>query len=239
MMHLNYLDKEISIFFIKSTDIEGRLDPYYYNSALQDFTTSQKYEVFKIQEVVQSFISGFGVGRQDQADVNSGIIQIRPTNLSQDGLLIFERNVYISSKLIKHNGLLLEKGDVIFNNTNSQEWVGKSAYYDLEKRLAFSNHITVLKANTSLILPKYLWIILNLYQQKKVFFSICTNWNNQSGVGIEVLKSLKIPVPSLSEQEIIIATYEDGLKRKKKLEEDAANIFKEAKKQVEEMILKL
>ncbi len=56
---------------------------------------------------------------------------------------------------------------LFFNNTNSQEWVGKTAYYDLTEKMAFSNHITVLKAKQNKILPQYLWIILNVYQQKR------------------------------------------------------------------------
>ena len=207
---LEYIENDIPVFFIGSASLEGRFDPYYYNSALKDFTNSQVHPIKKIYEVVKSFSSGFGVGRQDQADEETGLIQIRPTNLDQQGLLKFDRNVYIPKNLIKHDGQLLKKGDVIFNNTNSQEWVGKSAYYDLDEELAYSNHITVLKVDISQIEPKYLWLILNLYQQKKIFFSICTNWNNQSGVGLDLLKTLKIPVPNMPTQRTIIEALEVG-----------------------------
>jgi type I restriction enzyme S subunit len=217
MSGLKYIDEQTPTFFISSSYLEGRFDPYYYNSALKDFTDNQNFPVKKIYEVVKSFTSGFGVGRQDQSDADTGLIQIRPTNLDQYGLLKFDRNVYIPKNLIKHEGQLLEKGDVIFNNTNSQEWVGKAAYYDLDERLAFSNHITVLKADKEQIDPRYLWLILNLYQQKKIFFSICTNWNNQSGVGLELLKSLKIPVPDIKVQETIIESLQGGYKKRAEL----------------------
>jgi type I restriction enzyme S subunit len=215
MSGLKYIDEQTPTFFISSSSLEGRFDPYYYNSALKDFTENQNFPVKKIYEVVKSFTSGFGVGRQDQADADTGLIQIRPTNLDQYGLLKFDRNVYIPKDLIKHEGQLLEKGDVIFNNTNSQEWVGKAAYYDLEERLAFSNHITVLKVDDEQIDPRYLWLILNLYQQKKIFFSICTNWNNQSGVGLDLLRSLKIPVPDIDIQNQIVSTLENGYAKRK------------------------
>ena len=225
MVSLEYIEQETPVFLLKSSDLEGRLDPYYYNSALQDFTNSQRFSITKIHEVVNSFVSGFGVGRQDQSDSENGLIQIRPTNLDKNGQLKFDRNVYIPKSLIKHEGMLLEKGDVIFNNTNSQEWVGKTAYYDLEERLAFSNHITVLKVDTTKINPKYLWIILNLYQQKKIFYSICTNWNNQSGVGLDLLKSLKIPIPDLSYQNSIVNFYEEGLNNKNRIETEAKSLI--------------
>lgn len=217
MSSLKYIDEQTPTFFISCSALEGRYDPYYYNSALKDFTKNQNFPVKKIYEVVKSFKSGFGVGRQDQGDAETGLIQIRPTNLDQFGLLKFDRNIYIPKALIKHEGQLLDKGDVIFNNTNSQEWVGKAAYYDLDEKLAFSNHITVLKVDENKINPLYLWLILNLYQQKKIFFSICTNWNNQSGIGLDLLKSLKIPVPNISIQETIIAKLQSGYRKRAEL----------------------
>jgi type I restriction enzyme, S subunit len=219
MSSLKYIDEQTPTFFINSSSLEGRFDPYYYNSALKDFTENQNYPVKNIYEVVKSFTSGFGVGRQDQGDAETGLIQIRPTNLDQFGLLKFDRNVYIPKSLIKHEGQLLEKGDVIFNNTNSQEWVGKAAYYDLDEKLAFSNHITVLKVDENKINARYLWLILNLYQQKKIFFSICTNWNNQSGVSLDLLKSLKIPVPDIQIQESIIDKLQIAFQKRAELNE--------------------
>lgn len=225
MSSIKYIDKKTPIFFVKSNDLEGRLDPYYYNSALKEFTENQKFQVKKINDIALSFTSGFGVGRQDQAKENEGVIQIRPTNLDKFGKLKFDKNVYIPKALIKSKSHLLTKGDVIFNNTNSQEWVGKTAYYDLEENYAFSNHITVIKVDNSIIEPKYLWLILNLYQRKKIFFSICTNWNNQSGVGLDVLKSLKIPVPNIDTQREIVALLENGFKLKHSKEAKARELL--------------
>ena len=82
-------------------------------------------------------------------------------------------------------------GGVVFNNTNSQELVGKTLFIENSIDAYYSNHMTRIKINDELN-PNYLWIILNFYQQKKIFFNLCTNWNNQSGVGLELLKNLKI-----------------------------------------------
>lgn len=225
MRTIEYINKNTPIFLIKSSDIEGRLDPYFYNSALQLFTSLKKFEIKKIHELVNSFISGFGAGKQDQANDEKGIIQIRPTNMDKYGQLIFDKNIFIPKSLLKSQKYLLEKGDVIFNNTNSQEWVGKTAYFNLNGDFSFSNHITVLKVNNKIIEPKYLWIILNIYQQKKIFFSICTNWNNQSGIGLDVLKQLKIPVPNLNYQRKIISIMESGLNTKAQKENQARELL--------------
>lgn len=114
-------------------------------------------------------------------------------------------------RYIERNSVnIIQIEDVLFNNTNSQELVGKTAYFDLDGTYFYSNHITVIRVNKDIILPKYLWILLNLYQKRKIFFNICTNWNNQSGVGIERLLSLKVPIPNLEIQEEIVTVFENA-----------------------------
>jgi len=225
MSKLNYLEQEPPIFLINASKIEGRFDPYFYNSDLQKFTSITNHSVNRINDIALNFKSGFGVGRQDQATETEGLIQIRPTNISNEGTLKFDKNVYIPYDCVGNNDLA-EKGDVLFNNTNSQDLVGKTVFYDLDERLAFSNHITQIKVDKSQIIPEYLWIILNIYQLHKIFFSVCTNWNNQSGVGIELLKSMKIPVPEIDFQQKIVDTFNFALKSKQQKESQANELLK-------------
>ena len=76
-----------------------------------------------------------------------------------------------------------------------------------------------------MVLPKFLWNLLNLYQKKKVFYSICTNWNNQSGVGIELLNSLKIPVPPKEVQEKVVGLMDEAYSQKKRNEVEAEKLL--------------
>ncbi|SMO77626.1 Type I restriction modification DNA specificity domain-containing protein [Chryseobacterium rhizoplanae] len=205
------------ITIINRSNLEGRLDPLYYNSDLTKFN-SGIYKSIPLRSVVLSFKSGIGAGKQDQAIDENGIIQIRPTNIDENGFLKFDKNVYlpIEKKIDR-----LEVGDVLFNNTNSQELVGKTAILKEEKELSYSNHITVLKPKRDVLLSEYLWIILNLYQKNKIFYAVCTNWNNQSGVGIELLKSLRIPLPPLESQKQIVEVYQSAYEQQKKIEEES------------------
>lgn len=125
----------------------------------------------------------------------------------------------------------------MFNNTNSQELVGKTSFFDLEGQYFCSNHITRIKVNEDFISPIYLWIILNIYQKAKMFFNLCTNWNNQSGVNIELLKTVKIPLPPLEIQNKIAEEIKRRISEAERLKAEANKIIEEAKKQVEEMIL--
>lgn len=213
-------------FSVYSDEIAGRLDPlYYYSDAFQVLKKSG-FTIKTIGDVISYIKTGFPAGSNSQLRNKQGIIQIRPTNINKDNLLVFEKNIYIKPDIAeKRKEDVIKKREILFNNTNSQELVGKTAYFDLEGNYFCSNHITRIKVKEDIILPKYLWILLNLYQRNKVFFNLCTNWNNQSGVNIELLKRIKIPIPSIKEQEKIIVIYEKGLNAKKSKESEAQQLL--------------
>ena len=209
------------VFIINRSELEDRFDPIFYASDLTKFNTN----IFKsvlLKSIVKYFKSGFGAGKQEQTDAKNGIIQIRPTNIDENGFLKYDKNIYLP---IDKNSIRIEVDDIIFNNTNSQELVGKTAILKENKELTFSNHITIIRVRKEAILPDYLWIILNIYQRNRIFYSICTNWNNQSGIGLEVLKKLKIPLPPLEIQQQIVDLYEKAYTEKQQKEAEAQRLL--------------
>lgn len=176
----------------------------------------------RLKDVCINFSSGFGAGKNEQTTKDNGYIQIRPTNIDNDGFLKYEKNVYVPL----HKGVpFVKKGTVLFNNTNSQEWVGKTALLQEDSKLYTSNHITSIIVNYSKVISEYLWIVLNIYQRNKVFYSICTNWNNQSGVGIDLLQSVKVPIPPISSQQEIVDYYISAYNEKQERELEAQQLL--------------
>lgn len=197
-----------------------RMDPIFFRYGTSLF--GEKYKLESIGSCIIDIQSGVGAGKGDQASETNGIVQIRPTNIDKDGLLVFDKNVYVP---IEANMPSLKENDVLFNNTNSQELVGKTAIFRRNEPYRFSNHITRIRVNQNKILPEYLWIILNLYQRKSIFYSICTNWNNQSGIGNELLKSTKIPLPILEKQKEIVGLYTKAQEAKLTKEKEAKSLL--------------
>ena len=208
------------VFIVNRSEIENRLDPLYYDS---DFTKFFKHPYsVRLKDVCINFSSGFGAGKNEQTTKDNGYIQIRPTNIDNDGFLKYEKNVYVPL----HKGVpFVKKGTVLFNNTNSQEWVGKTALLQDDSKLYTSNHITSIIVNSSKVISEYLWIVLNIYQRNKVFYSICTNWNNQSGVGIDLLQSVKVPIPPISSQQEIVDYYISAYNEKQEREIEAQQLL--------------
>ncbi len=225
-------------FLVWNNEVVKRLDPLYYSKDVFSFLKEFSYDVKPLEGITYYLKTGFAAGNSQQEAVNEGIIQIRPTNIDDIGLLRFDKNIYLKKEYLdKKNGDLLQKGEVLFNNTNSQELVGKTSFFDLEGQYFCSNHITRIKVNEDFVSPTYLWIILNIYQKAKIFFNLCTNWNNQSGVNIELLKTVLIPLPPLEIQNKIAEEVKRQISEAERLKAEASRVIEEAKKKVEKMIL--
>jgi len=114
-------------FSIRSVNIEDRLDPLFYSQDILSLIKSSKYDKYPLCDIVDYLKTGFAAGKSEQSDSDTGIIQIRPTNINEDRLLCFDKNIYINPDNVNLKGQnLLRIGEVLFNNTNSQELVGKT-----------------------------------------------------------------------------------------------------------------
>ena len=228
------------IFIVERNSLEERIDPLYYFTEIDKFTHCTYSE--RLSNLAFSFENGFAVGRQNQVEEENGLLQIRPTNIDNNGRLKYDKIVYVPEK---DDIPFLESGVVLFNNTNSQEWVGKTTYFanDNNRKVYISNHITAISVDRNKILPEYLCAILNMYQRHKVFYSICTNWNNQSGIGLDLLKSLHIPLftddrqESLRKQQQIVNKINEIYQKADQCILSANKIMAEAKAKVESMII--
>ncbi len=218
----------MEVFVVNSGELRRRLDPIFYFQDVFHFLNKTKFDIRTVGDVAFYLKAGFAAGKQNQELVNEdGIIQIRPTNIDEEGNLFFDKNIFLPKDYIEtKRNFLLSKEEVLFNNTNSQELVGKSTLFDIEGLYFCSNHITRIGVNQDLVSPFFLTMLLNLYQRLKLFYSICTNWNNQSGVNVDLLKSVKIPLPPLTTQNEIVSIMQNAYEQKKQKEAEASELLK-------------
>jgi type I restriction enzyme S subunit len=230
-------DLQSRIFTISFSEVTGsRFDPLIFSKSIL-FLFESEFEYVPLMKCAYGFVSGFGAGRSEQIGEDNGVVQIRPTNINSQGNLKFDKNVYVPKNIIRSNYFLKHK-DILFNNTNSQDLVGKTSIYENQlPEATFSNHITKFSVNEDAVNPYYLKEILNLYQRHRYFYSICTNWNNQSGVGIELLKQVRVPLPDLTVQNQIASYVLDLRNAARTIEQKAASSFEFTKAEIEKLIL--
>lgn len=231
---------EHRIFETKYSNLTGhRGDPLFHQTDIFGFIRESCFELSMLGRHINYFLSGFAAGRDEQVyEEDGGVIQIRPTNISEDRELVFRRNVFIDASELRLRRLdVLKRGEVLFNNTNSQDLVGKSVCFDLDGDYFSSNHITRIATKPEELNAAYLAYVLNLYQRRKVFFKLCTNWNNQSGVGSEVLRRIPVPVPTSKRQVGIVSRLDKIREEARTLRASARTDFEGAKSDIELLIL--
>ena len=164
----------------------------------------------KIKDVVEEFQSGFACSKVYATE--NGVPHLRPNNIGFWGELDLSELVFIPSEMVDLDKYSLKKGDVLFNNTNSKELVGRACIVREDLNYGFSNHITRLRVNKKLITPEWLVSSINYLWLRGYFLAICRKWIGQAGVNTTMLKNTKIPLPPLEEQKQIV-TYLDKLSK--------------------------
>lgn len=126
--------------------------------------------------------------------------QIRTHNIAPNGKITLEGIKHITASAKELERYSLAMGDVVFNNTNSEEWVGKTAVFDQEGEYVFSNHMTRLRAHQELVSPEYLAGYLQLLWSMGYSKTRAKRWVSQAGIEGAALSSFKVPLPTLPEQ---------------------------------------
>lgn len=163
-----------------------------------------KWPMVKLGEVCTEIKSGFACGKSEKD--NGDILHLRPMNISPDGRLVFEGSKYVSSNECG-SLYLVKQEDVLFNNTNSKELVGKTCFVFNDLHAGFSNHLTRIRTKKNLN-PKYLALILQRLFEKGFFLNLCNKWVGQAGVNNKTLSEITIPLPQLEVQREIVAEIE-------------------------------
>lgn len=151
--------------------------------------------------------SGFASGVHNSE--GNGVIHLRPMNVSRLGKLDFENY----KSVIDESSRRILKGDILFNNTNSAELVGKTAIVDVEGDFAFSNHMTRLRFPLEKVVHEYMAILLHSFWMSGYFNEICSNHVNQASVSIKRLEQVEVSLPPVDEQHKIVELLEGHLSR--------------------------
>lgn len=177
--------------------------------------------------------SGFACARKHSDP--DGVPHLRPFNVSINGEVDLSRVIRIPSDLCRDLvDYSLRAGDVLFNNTNSVELVGKTAIVREPLECAFSNHITRLRVCApSQLDPRWFALALRLLQSQGYFSRLCNKWIGQAGFNPTRLAEVPIPLPSLDTQRCIMSRIESLLAEVKEARTLAAAIRRDTDRVME------
>ena len=88
---------------------------------------------------------------------------------------------------------LLEDGDILFNNTSSEELVGRAAVFrDRREPVTFSNHFTRLRVVREHADPRFIAGWIHFQWQHNRLRSIANRWVNQAAIRTDALLGLSL-----------------------------------------------
>jgi type I restriction enzyme S subunit len=171
----------------------------------------KEWEVVRLENVIKELKNGFASGKRD----DDGIVQIRMNNVTTGGHLIFDSflKVPVPENI---NKFLLKENDLLFNNTNSIDLVGKSTIFNnVSFPCTFSNHFTRIRFRDE-VLPE--WVLFHFIKlwRKGFFRSVAIRHVGQAAVQTKYLTSLEIALPPLPEQQKIaeiLSTVDQGIEK--------------------------
>lgn len=180
--------------------------------------TGWKWE--NLGNVIAEIQVGFACGKRE----NSGLVQLRMNNVTTEGSYDWQTITRIPSPVTDLEKYSLRTNDVLFNNTNSVELVGKSALFqDFPEPVVFSNHFTRLRTNPTVLDARILALWLLKEWESGTFARMCNRWVGQAAVQRKSLLDMRLPLPPLPEQKRIAAILDEQLaaveKAKKAAEE--------------------
>jgi type I restriction enzyme S subunit len=148
-----------------------------------------------------SLKNGYPQGTHNKS--GNGVPHIRPFNIATDGCINLADVKFVESPP-QNSPYWLRVGDVIFNNTNSEDLVGKTAYFGVDGKYVLSNHMTIIRVLDENSIDSY-WLATKLHflWEQGLFRAICRRHVNQASVSLGRLRTVTLSLPPLAEQKAI------------------------------------
>lgn len=152
----------------------------------------------KVGDVAASIEGGFACAKSKL--VEDGLLHLRPFNIGRNAELDMAKAYATLHEIAPRAKRSLRRGDILFNNTNSRELVGKAALVREDLEAGFSNHMTRVRLDSSICDPAFAASNLLMLWLKGYYRDRCTQWIGQAAYGPRMLARTPILLPPLEEQ---------------------------------------
>ena len=147
---------------------------------------------------VCNFESGYAFSSDDYKDKGTPLVRI--SNI-HDGLVSLDNCVYIEGDIDKR--FIINNGDLLIAMSGAT--TGKMGVYQYDCPALLNQRVGNIKVNTSLLLQKY----RDYFMQSQGDLILKLSYGGaQPNVSAKIISDLFIPIPSLNEQEKIVAEIE-------------------------------
>ena len=129
---------------------------------------------------------------------------LRMNNITYEGELDVSDLKRINVPLKDLDKYSVQKGDVLFNRTNSWDKVGKTCVYNLDETMVLAGFVIRVRV-ARCILPEFLSAFLNTKTSKVMLTQICKRAIGQANINAEDLKNISLYLPPIEIQEAFVS----------------------------------
>ncbi|WP_421659418.1 N-6 DNA methylase [Leptothermofonsia sp. ETS-13] len=144
-----------------------------------------------------------------------------PLNTESSGFKTFRMNELVEGKCVDRGDMKyaeippdefekyrLNRGDILFNRTNSFEHVGRTGIFDLEGDYCFASYLIRLTIADKKADPFFINAFMNSESFQQGIKQFATRAIGQSNINAKTLAAVKVPLPPLETQRAIVAEIE-------------------------------
>lgn len=157
----------------------------------------EHWEVTSIGDIVE--MAQYGIS---ESLSQTGEYPIFRMNNMENGYMVGEPMKYIDLDDEEFEKYRVEKGDILFNRTNSHELVGKTGIFELDGDYVFASYLVRLRTNDRAD-PYYLNYYMNSEQGQNRLQAFATKGVSQSNINATSVQRVKLPLPPRDKQQEI------------------------------------
>lgn len=191
--------------------------------ATRNLITHRKQQLTKLDELIKArFVEMFGTYPDNPVGWNTGKIQdvvsnvrygssrpaveggkypyLRMNNITYAGELDLTDTKRIDVPDSELDKCTVQRGDVLFNRTNSKELVGKTCVYNRDDMMVLAGFVIRVRVNER-ILPEFLVAFLNTAFSKQMLLGMCKTAIGQANINAKEMQNIGLYIPPIALQE--------------------------------------
>ena len=161
-----------------------------------------RYPLVKLGELASQI--QYGSSARADATSEDGVPMLRMVNV-RDDRFDFGAMKYVRMSEVEQQRYPLEKGDLLFNRTNSKELVGKCAVFDAIGDYVFASYLIRVQLDLAIVRPRFVATFLATSAGRIQIDRVSRQIIGMANVNAQELRELVIPLPSLEEQDRLLA----------------------------------
>ncbi len=198
---------------------------YYQNLVSSNLRLKKSYSMVNswTYSTLENVCKTIKYGTSKKSEKTGKVVVLRMGNMKNGGLDWSDLAYTNDEEDIKKYWLI--PGDVLFNRTNSSEWVGKVSIYRGEMPSIYAGYIIKLDYDRNILNGEYFNYILNSPEEREYCQAVKTDGVNQANINSKKIGAFVIPVPPLSEQQEIVRILDDLLAKENAAKEAAEAVI--------------